>query len=138
LLDNTYSDKEDIMISVRDIKDPPILNPIGNKTIVAEKELKFIVSGSTPDDNDSNLIFSAKNLPKGSEFDLQTNTFSWVPSQNQIAIWPNVCFEISNGTWTDFEYINIEVISEVKLPGDFNSDGKIDMQDVILLIHRIF
>ncbi|KPA11730.1 Peptidase domain protein [Candidatus Magnetomorum sp. HK-1] len=136
--DNTYSDKEDIMISVRDVKNPPILNPIGNKTIVAEKELKFIVSGSAPDDNDSNLIFSAKNLPKGSEFDLQTNTFSWVPSQNQIAIWPNVCFEISNGTWTDFEYINIEVISEVKLPGDFNSDGKIDMQDVILLIHRIF
>jgi len=114
LSDNTYSDSEDITITVRNFMNPPVLTHIGDKTIVVSQELSFIISATDPN-NDENLVFSATNLPHGAEFDPQSKIFTWTPSQHQIKNWPDICFEVSNGVWTDFEYINIEVIAEVRL-----------------------
>jgi len=113
--DSTYADAEDITITIRAMNSSPILSTIGNQTIVAGQELSFNVTGIDPDHNDS-LVFSASNLPQGSEFDPQTKTFRWTPTQTQIKLWTNIYFEVSDGTWTDFEYITIDVISEMRLP----------------------
>jgi len=85
---------------------PPVLNPIGNKSVNEGQLLQFSVSGSDPDGDP--VTFSASNLPLGASF--SGNTFSWTPSFTQAGTYPNVHFEASDGSLSDFEEITITVI----------------------------
>ncbi len=88
---------------------PPVLNPIGNKSINTEELLQFTIS-ATDFDGDS-LTYSASNLPSGATFTPSTRTFSWTPSSNQAGTYSNVRFEVSDGELTDSENITITVNS---------------------------
>jgi transposase len=57
---------------------PPVLNPIGNKTVFVGQSLDFTVSASDPDGDAFN--FSAVNLPPGATFDGATGQFHWQPA----------------------------------------------------------
>ena len=92
---------------------PPVLAPIGNKTIGEGQLLSFTIS-ATDSDGDP-LTYSASNLPLGATFDPATRTFSWTPGYEQAGTYANVHFEVSDGKLTDSEDISIRVNNCVDL-----------------------
>jgi hypothetical protein len=94
-----------LLVEGTDAPVPPILNPIGNKSAHPGMLLQFTVSATDP--NGDALIYSASNLPPWANFNAATHTFSGTP--NQISDYPNVHFEVSDGTFTDSENIAITV-----------------------------
>jgi len=71
---------------------PPILSPIGNKTVNEGNLLEFTVSASDPDGD--NLTYAVSNLPEGASFVNQT--FRWTPSYDQAGTY-EVTFSVEDG-----------------------------------------
>ena len=113
--DGIYSDSEDITITVNRVSRAPVLAPVGDKTVGANTELTFQISATDPDTGDT-LTYTATGLPYGAEFTNSTRTFSWTPTEDQVGVHSSICFEVTDGTWTDFEYINIEVTAAANVP----------------------
>ncbi len=88
---------------------PPILNPIGDKSINEGSLLEFTISASDPDGDP--LTYSADNLPAGATFDPATRTFAWRPDYGQEGAYPDVHFEVTDGYLTDTEDITVTVNS---------------------------
>jgi subtilisin family serine protease len=85
---------------------PPILGPIGDKTITEYQPLMFTVSASDPDGD--LLTFSAAGLPAGATFDPATQTFSWTPAFAQSGSY-QIAFMVSDGDLTDSTMMTITV-----------------------------
>jgi transglutaminase-like putative cysteine protease len=107
---------------------PPILNAIGNKSASEGTTLTFIVSATSPDGDA--LTYSAAYLPHGASFNPATRTFSWTPVSDQAGVYPNVCFQVSDGSLTDSESITITVVNISARP-DINGDGNVNVLDMI-------
>ena len=105
--DGGLTDAEDITITVSNVKDPPVLDTIGDKSINEGELLQFTIS-ATDSDGDP-LTYSASNLPSGASFDTGNSTFSWTPSFIQVGSYPGVHFEVTDGELTDTENITITV-----------------------------
>jgi hypothetical protein len=103
--DGTFTDAEDITITVTD--NPPVLDPIGDKTVQAGQNLAFTLSATDPQPADV-LTFGATGLPSGATLDPTTGAFAWVPSAGQTGAVP-VHFTVSDGTLSDAEDITITV-----------------------------
>ncbi len=89
------------------INSPPVLSQIGDKKIFEGQALNFTISAT---DNDPGiLVYSASNLPAGATFDPASQTFTLIPDFTRSGIYQNVHFEVSDGTFTDFENITITV-----------------------------
>ena len=87
---------------------PPVLDPIGNKTINEGSLLQFTVTATDP--NGDTLTYSASNLPTGATFNVTTtHVFTWTPTYSQSGTYSNVCFQVSDGSLTDSECITITV-----------------------------
>lgn len=100
---------------------PPVLAAIGNKTVAEGDTLTFIVNAVDPDEGQV-LTFSSGNLPTGASFNAATRTFSWTPTPEQVANYPNVLFKVTdNGVppASDSETITITV-------GDVNRPPVLD------------
>lgn len=106
--DGAFTDSEDITLTVLRLDQAPVLAPIGDKLVQPEIELTFQISATDPDSGDA-LTYAAASLPSGAEFDPATRTFRWTPTTAQIGLYPGVKFSVSDGTWTDSEWITIEV-----------------------------
>lgn len=106
---------------------PPVLTPIGSKSVALGSTLTFVVSASDP--NTDPLTYSASNLPAGANFNPATKTFSWTPSPSQLGIYPNLHFQVSDGTLSDSEDIAIDVVPTYS-DWDVNSDGAVNMLDL--------
>jgi hypothetical protein len=91
---------------------PPELTPINSKTIHEQEVLTFNVLASD-DDSEDTLVLSASNLPAGATFTDNgggSGAFSWTPTDQQASTYPNVHFEVTDGTDTDTEDITITVL----------------------------
>lgn len=88
---------------------PPVLDPIGNKTVAEGELLQFTVN-ATDIDGDP-LTYSASGLPEGATFDPATRVFSWTPDFNQAGTpSPQVTFNVTDGNGgADSETITITV-----------------------------
>ena len=86
---------------------PPLLNPIGDKTVEAEQTLVITLNASDPDGD--TLTYSAAGLPEGASFDAPTRTFTWTPARDQEGTHTGIHFEVSDGGLIDSEDIDIEV-----------------------------
>ena len=62
------------------------------------------------------VTYSASNLPSGASFDPPTHTFSWTPTYAQAGVYPNVHFEVYDGSSSDTEDITITVTNENQAP----------------------
>ena len=116
------TDTDTVTITVNNVDQnrPPVLDPIGNKSVNENTLLTFTVNATDPDGD--NLTYSASNLPQGASFNTATRTFSWTPAYNQAGIYNNVHFEVSDGTATDSEDITITV-NNVNRPPVLNAIG---------------
>ncbi|MBI4528657.1 MAG: tandem-95 repeat protein [Deltaproteobacteria bacterium] len=103
-----------VTVTVTPVNDPPVLSPIGNKSVNEGQLLTFTISGSDVDGN--SLTYSASNLPSGASFNPSTRTFSWTPTYAQAGSYPNVRFSVSDGTVFASEEITIDVINVNSAP----------------------
>jgi hypothetical protein len=131
--DGSLTDSENITITVTSstTNQPPVLSSIGNKSVVAGQALQFTISATDP--NGDNLTYSASNLPQGANFNASTRTFSWTPTTGQVGTFPNVHFQVSDGSLSDFEDITITVLSQTPPSWDVNQDGAINVLDMIVI-----
>ena len=90
--DGQASASDSVTITVVPVNHPPILDPIGDKTVQVGATLAFTVSGTDPDGDP--LTFSATPLPNAA-FDPVTRTFSFTPDAAQVGP-VNVTFSVSD------------------------------------------
>jgi hypothetical protein len=90
------------------VNQPPLLEPIGNRTVLEGALLSFVVSASDPDGD--TLTFSTSALPAGAQFSTSSRTFSWTPGMNQSGSY-SVTFSVSDGHTIVSETISITVVN---------------------------
>ena len=112
--DGNLSDSEDIAITVTNTNTPPVLAPIGAKSIAEGAVLTFTLSASDADGD--SLTYSSSNLPTGATFNASTGVFSWTPGYDQAATYSGVRFSVSDGNLTDSEDIAITVTNTNRQP----------------------
>jgi len=108
---------------------PPVLDPIGNKSINEGEALTFLLSGIDPDED--SLIYTLSNLPPGAAFDPNSGEFTWVPGYDQAGVYENIHLEVSDGFDSDWEKISITVNNVYY---DIDDSGVFDLSDVILAL----
>ena len=62
---------------------PPVLAPIGNKSVDEQTLLQFTVTARDPDLPANTLTLAADGLPAGATFDPATGMFAWTPTEAQ-------------------------------------------------------
>ncbi|MFA5143181.1 MAG: FG-GAP-like repeat-containing protein [Candidatus Omnitrophota bacterium] len=90
------------------VNKPPVLDPIGNKTIGVGKELIFNINAADP--NGDPLLYLAEGLPVGAAFD--NKVFSWTPAESDEDTVKNLRFiarEDNSSALQDSEDITITV-----------------------------
>jgi hypothetical protein len=92
---------------------PPVLAPIGSKTVNEGSPLSFTISATDPDGN--TLTYSTGALPSGATFNGGTRTFSWVPTYNQAGNH-QATFSVSDGSLSDSETITVSVKNVNRAP----------------------
>jgi len=117
--DSSSSDSEDITITVNNVNRAPILDPIGNKSIIENQTLTFTINATDPDGDP--ITYSVQGLPKGATFENQT--FNWTPTANDVGNH-EVTFIASDASLSDSEKIVITVreFEELTLKIKFNTD----------------
>ncbi len=99
------------IVEIEDNNQPPVLNPIGNKSINENQTLNFAVTADDPDIGDV-LTLSADNLPDDATFNPSTGVFNWVTDYSDAAIYTDITFTVTdNGSpvMSDEETIQITV-----------------------------
>lgn len=115
--DGILTDFETITITVNNVNQPPVLYPIGNKTVFAGSTLKFLVTATDPDIDP--LKITTSQLPGGAIFRLYDGPhipestvyeFIWTPRSQQIGEY-KITFTVTDERLTDNERIIIYVNS---------------------------
>ncbi len=79
------TDFEDIMVTVAEVNEPPVLAAIGDRNVNEGDPLTFTVSASDPADTPQNTPFTytLNGAPSGATIDSATGAFSWTPDETQ-------------------------------------------------------
>jgi hypothetical protein len=85
----------------------PTLSPIGDRTGEEGEKLQFTLRAG--DSDGDVLTYSASNLPSGATFDPALARFTWTPALGQAGSYPNVHFEVSDGTLGESQDITITI-----------------------------
>ncbi|MFA5361951.1 MAG: cellulase family glycosylhydrolase [Candidatus Omnitrophota bacterium] len=110
---------------------PPVLTPVGNRSVSEGQVLSFTVT-ATDKENDL-LTYTASSLPQGASFVKQV--FNWVPGYAQAGTY-QVTFTVTDGHRSDREDITIAVadvpltIGSVKDSPDPFSPNKDSRKDI--------
>ena len=109
-----------ISIHVTEINQPPVLNEIGNKSVMLGNLLTFVASASDSDLPQNNLTFSTVGAPAGSVINPVTGVFSWTPTVAQTGVHTFTVRVSDNGTpaLQDSETISVSVLFGVCLHND--------------------
>jgi hypothetical protein len=112
---------------------PPVIDPIGNKTVAEGELLEFTVN-ATDADGPSPLAYSASDLPAGASFNTVNRIFSWTPSYTQAGGYTDVHFEVTDGMNSTYENITITVPNVDQPPqADAGSDQEVSVNDQVTL-----
>jgi hypothetical protein len=126
--DGSLTTSEDITITVNNVNQSPVLTAIGSKSVNEGALLRFTISATDPDG--TSLTYSATSLPTGSNFNASTQTFSWTPNFAQAGSYPNVHFQVSDGSLTISEDITVTVVQQYA-DWDPTTDGSVNVLDMI-------
>jgi len=102
----TPSASDKVIVTVAEVNNPPVLAPIGDRTVVKGDTLSFTLS-ATDADGDS-LTYSADNLPTGSSFDPSTHMFAWTPDTYQLGSYYPV-FRVTDSIDEAIETVQITI-----------------------------
>jgi hypothetical protein len=104
--DGEATASETILINVWNVDRPPVLEPIGPKSVDENVNLSFVLAASDPDGD--TLTFEIGNQPDGATFDFSTGAFSWTPTYDKAGAH-EVTFRVTDGDLSDSETITITV-----------------------------
>ena len=122
------SDYETISITVNEVNQPPVLEPIGDLTVNELATLSFSASAGDPDLPAQTLSFSIDQNAIALGMSItESGVFSWTPAEDQGgAIYQVTLTVTDNGTnparLTDSETFNISV-TEVNMPPSISAIG---------------
>ena len=94
-----------VEITVEDFNRPPVLEPIGDKSLREGESIAFSVIASDPDGSD--VSFGVTGMPTEATFDTGTGRFSLTDAAQGIS---TITFSVTDGTETVYEEITITVI----------------------------
>ncbi|MBN2313515.1 MAG: choice-of-anchor D domain-containing protein [Sedimentisphaerales bacterium] len=115
LNDNAFagvSDKTAWTFTTEIVNEPPILDPIGDKSINESAELTFTVTASDSDVPVNHLTFSLTNAPDDAYIDPDTGQFTWIPTEEQgpgVYAFDIVVTDDGIPTLSDSETISVTV-----------------------------
>jgi len=107
--DGSLADSEVVEITVNNVNRPPVLDPIGPKSVAVGDTLAFKVHASDPDLDA--LTLTASGYPANANFVDSGNGsgyFSFIPQSGQAGVY-NVKFKASDGSLADSEIVQITV-----------------------------
>ena len=129
--DGEFIDSERMAISVGNavgnVNRPPVLNPVGDRTVNEGQLLDFTVTATDADGDP--LIFIATYLPRGANFNDKTGRFVWTPGFDQAGLYGNITFTVKDGQSSVSETMTITVVDvppviPLELCGDgIDNDG---------------
>jgi hypothetical protein len=138
------ADSEAVTITVREVNDAPVLDPIGNKSVDEETLVQFTVTAGDPNDVPANaVVLSATGLPVGATFAPATGVFAWTPSEAQQGQYIVTFTATDDGTpnLADSRAVTITVLGpawqNARHACDVDGDGIIAPIDVLTLINNI-
>ncbi|HTK70456.1 MAG TPA: putative Ig domain-containing protein [Candidatus Eisenbacteria bacterium] len=103
------SDVETFQVTVAEVNQPPVLDPIGNKTIMAGNTLSFTATATDPDLPAPTLTFSLDpGAPAGATITLG-GLFSWPVPVNQVA-GVTITARVSDGFLSDAKSFAVTVL----------------------------
>ncbi len=114
--DGTDTVCETITVTVNEVtvNSPPVLDPVGNKTVDEETELAFTATATDADVGDTLSFSLANGTPTGASI-TPGGDFTWTPTETQDGVHTfDVC--VSDGTDTVCETITVTV-NEVTVGG---------------------
>ncbi|HUE69399.1 MAG TPA: RHS repeat-associated core domain-containing protein, partial [Pirellulaceae bacterium] len=100
----------DTVILVRSPNDPPVLDPIGSKTVAEGQTLSFQVTATDPNVGDTLTFSLDPGAPAGAAINAETGVFSWAPDDGPASV--SVTIRVHDGAspaLDDFETITIAV-----------------------------
>ena len=100
------SDSETISITVNNVNRPPVLAPIGDKSVNEGDTLTFEITASDSDTEDT-ISYTAQPLPDGASFG--NPTFTWTPGYDQAGTYPVTFIATDTQGDSDSETIIITV-----------------------------
>jgi hypothetical protein len=125
--DEGMFDEQTVAVTVNEVNLPPVLGPVGNRSVSEGELLTFTIGATDPDLPANTLTFSADGLPAGASFDPATRTFNWMPVETQGPGSYAVTFRVSDGGLSDEETIDISVTEDSSLDaGPQAGDGALD------------
>ena len=111
--DGLASSSASVNITVVKANRPPVLNPIGNKTVAVGNTLTFTVSATDPDNDPLTYSVAPLPLPANASFSTTTRVFTFTPTASQVGSF-NLTFAVSDGRGgTASETISVTVTSGV-------------------------
>jgi ELWxxDGT repeat protein len=138
------TDSETVTITVCEVNDPPVLDPIGDKTVDEETLLQFTVVAGDPNDLPPNSVtLSAAGLPTGATFAPAAGLFTWTPGEAQQGQYIVTFTATDDGTpnLADSRAVTITVLGPAwqnpRHPCDVDGDETIAPLDVLTLINAI-
>ena len=111
--DGQATASDSVTITVVPANHPPLLDPIGSRTLSVGATLTFVVGGSDADGDP--LTFSAAPLPANTSFDSTTRAFAFTPDASQVGS-SDITFTVSDGRGgTASETITITVTATLRV-----------------------
>lgn len=111
------SDSITFNVTVNHVNRPPVLDVIADKVINENEILRFTISGSDPDVEDSGkLKFSAENLPLGATFNADSLLFRWTPTFEQSGVYENIIFKVTDPSELEASQAMTITVSHVNRP----------------------
>ncbi len=93
----TLDDAQSITVTVNELNQPPILNPVGNKSIDELSTLTFTAVATDPDIPANSLVFSLEpGAPAGAAIQSSTGVFTWTPLPSQSATTNSVTVRVTD------------------------------------------
>jgi hypothetical protein len=111
------SSSTEVVINIANANRSPQIQVPGNQSVKEGETLRFKVSASDPDKEDSGeLQIEAKNMPDGANFNSGSNEFTWTPGKDQQGGY-NVEFIVKDAAGqTDKATVSIQVIDVPEEP----------------------
>ncbi len=119
-----YAEKA-FTIAITNMNEAPVLNAIGDKTVIAGKLLHFVASATDVDLPGDTLAFSLIGAPLGASIDSATGEFNWTPTTDQ----GNTAYSFSvrvtdNGSpvfWDEEEItVTVNILWKIFIPAVYN------------------
>jgi hypothetical protein len=134
-----YDQPSAYIIETFDQNQPPVLDPIGHRSVGEGATLTFTISATDP--NGDRLIYSVGNLPPGAVYYVRTQTFSWKTASGDAGNY-QVAFTVADSgdpPMSDAEIVTITV-GDVNRPPELSAidNRSVDLDEPLEFVVTAF